>query len=625
MIRAAAAALIGALASAVWLAGFYTAGGGLRVAFDIDPPRLVNGFHPAERNAETGLTYAWTGAEAGLRLPGLDRRVPWSFTARVSAARPGGTPNPLLAIFVDGVQLHTHQTSSEFENVGVLVPARPERRGLTVVMRSSSTFVPGPDDRRELGVVVDSLDLLPNGLVLPPAEMFGAAMCGGAALAAAISLLGVTSGSAIGAAVLLTAGQGAVLARGFAPYTGFPQIATRLALATAIVVALGAWFVRVRQRPLRNTARFAVAFSAGAWFLELLVLMHPNMPIGDALFHAHRFQGVLAGDWYFTSIAPGGYAFPYAPGLYVVAAPFAGLVRREFGDMALLRIVTTGADAAAGLLLYYIAARAWHDRLAAAGAVAMYHLMPLSFRIVTVGNLTNAFAESLTVGAIALVTAPALKAIAGPGTLALALMLTAAFLSHTSTFAILSVCGLTSALVFAWKGGAALRSPAKAIAVATLCAILLAVVSYYAHFIETYRTELARLGTETATAAPDAGGRGTFERAAAVPRYLSLYLGLPGLALAALGGVDRWRRRSRDRLTLTIVAWVGACTLFLLVGVVTPLDMRHYLAVIPAIALLAACGAAWLWREPGLPRLAAAGLLGWMLWIGVDTWWTTLG
>ena len=625
MIRAAAAALLGALASAVWLAGFYTAGGGLRVTFDINPPRLVSGFYPAERNVETGLTYAWTGAEAGLRLPGLDRRTPWTFTARASAARAGAAPNPLIAVFVDGVQHHTQQTSADFEDVRVLVPARPERRGVTIVMRSSSTFVPGPDDPRQLGVVVDTIDLSPNGLVLPPAEMFGAAMCGGAALAAAIAMLGVTSGSAIGAAVLLAAAQGAVLARGFAPYTDFPHVATRLAVTTALVLAAGAWFVRLRQRPLRNTARFALAFSASVCFLELLVLMHPNMPIGDALFHAHRFQGTLGGDLYFTSIAPGGYAFPYAPGLYVISAPFAGLVRREFGDMALLRIVTTVADAAAGLLLYYIVARSWHDRLAAAGAVAIYHLTPLSFRIVTVGNLTNAFAESLTAGAIALITSPALHATGGPATLTLTLMLTAAFLSHTSTFAILSVCALATALVFAWKGGLALRSPARAIAVAALGAILLAVVVYYAHFIETYRTELARIGTETASAAPDAGGRGTLDRAAAVPRYLYLYFGLPALALAAAGGVDRYRRRSRDRLTLTIVAWIGTCTLFLILGVVTPLDMRHYLAVIPAIALLAACGASWLWKESGLLRLVAALLLGWMLWIGVETWWRTIG
>ena len=84
--------------------------------------------------------------------------------------------------------------------------------------------------------------------------------------------------------------------------------------------------VRVRRgAPLRNTARFAVAFTSSRSSSSCWTVLHPNMLIGDALFHAHRFQDVLAGRWFFTSIAPGNYQFPYAPGLYVVAIPFAGL------------------------------------------------------------------------------------------------------------------------------------------------------------------------------------------------------------------------------------------------------------------------------------------------------------
>ena len=624
MIRVAGAAVIGALSSAVWLALFYAAGGGLRAEMNVDLPRLVTGVYRTEYDAASGLTFAWTGAEAGLRLPGLDRRVPWTFTARLRAAGPAGTPNPVVAFSVDGAQVQTAETTTTFTDVVVEVPARPERRGLALMMRASSTFVPGRNDPRELGVQLDRLHLRPNGLVLPPADIFGAVMLSGAALGAGVALLGITAGSAIGGAVLLSAGQGAVLAHGFAPYTPLADSAVRLAFGCAAFLAVIASIVRWRGRPLRNTARFAAAFSAGACFLELLILLHPNMPIGDALFHAHRLQAVLGGDLYFTSIAPGGYAFPYAPGLYVATAPFAGLVRREYGDMALLRIVTTVADVAAGLLLYWIAARAWHDRLAAAAAVAIYHLVPLSFRIVTVGNLTNAFGESLTVGALALVTAPALRSPVAGTTAVLTAMLTAAFLSHTSTFAILAACAMGCAGLYVWKGGPALRRPAWAVAAATAAAVLLAVALYYAHFIETYRTEVSRLSAETATAAPDAGGRGMLERAAGIPRGLYLYLGVPALILAVAGAVDRRRRGARDRLTLAVAAWSLACGLFLVVGVLTPLDMRYHLAVIPAVALLAGNGASWWWRGGGPMRIAAIALLAWLVWIGVETWWTTL-
>ena len=643
MIRSGAAAVLGALASAVWLALFYTGGGGLRVEFAVDPPRFVSGFYSAERNTDTGQTFAWTGPETVLRLPGIDRRVPWMLTVHARDARRNVRPSLLLSFFVDGIQLHTQEAPKEFADIKVLVPARPDRRGVTILMRSSATFVPGPQDPRQLGVMVDRLELSPNGLVLPPAAVFARAMFAGAALAAAIALLGVTAGSAIGAAVLLSAGHGALLARGFGPYSNFPDIVAVLAFATAAVLVVVALIVRWRRQRLRNTARFAIAFTAGACFLKLLVLLHPDMPIGDALFQAHRFQGVLRGDLYFTSIAPGGYAFPYAPGLYVAASPFAGLVRRELGDVMLLRIVTTVADAAAALLLYVMAAgrgrpatensepasvvaidapgAGGRDRLGGAFAVALHHLMPLAFGILTVGNLTNAFAQSLSVGALALMTSPSVRSVATGATLALTLVLTAAFLSHTSTFAILSVSAFMTAGLFFWKGAPGLRSAAKAVAVASLVAMVLAVVLYYAHFIGVYRTEFGRLSSETATAAPDAGGRGVLERAFAVPRYVTIYFGLPVLGLAAAGSVDKWRRGSRDRLTLAVAACGLTCVLFLMVGVLTPVDMRYYLAAIPVLALLGGAGASWWWKSGGLARIAALILLAGVVWIGVGNWW----
>ena len=621
MIRAGAAAIIGALAGAVWLALFYVSRGGLQLDFVVDPPRPVSGFYAAERDNATGLTFGWTAGEAAIRLPGLDRRPSWMLTMRARTARPQLRGNPTVAFFVDGVQLHTAEVHPDFTTITMLIPARPERRGLTLVMKSSSTFVPGGGDPRQLGVMVDVVELVPDGFVLPPAGVFFTAMVAGAALAAALALLGVTAGSAIGGAILLTAGQGAMLARGFGLYTDYPELVSRLAWATAGALVLAAVLGRFRKHPFRNTARFAIAFTAGACFLKLLVLLHPEKPVGDAMFQAHRFMTVLRGNLYFTSTAPGGYAFPYAPGLYVASLPFAGLVQREFGDMALLRIVTTVADAAAGLLLYWLVARMWTDRLAAAISVAIYHLMPLRFSVISGGNLTNAFAESVAVFALAVIAGSGLanSRIAFP--LVLSLALTTAFLSHTSTFAILTLCVLSTVVLFWWKGGPALRKPAITIAIALLVALVLAIAIYYAQFMETYRTEFSRLGGETRTAAPDAGGRGVLQRLWAVPRYAYLYFSVPAMILAAAGAIDRWRRGSRDRLSLAIAGWSLACLFFLLIGVLTPVDMRYYLTATPVIALLAAVGAAWGWHEGRHWRVVAILLLSWAIWIAVDVWW----
>lgn len=624
--RAVAAALLGGLLGAVCAALFYAWNPSLVMEFDRTPPRLVSGIYGPEHDERWTLTFAWTGADVSWRVPGLDRRVDWTLHMRVRGARPIPADNPDISVFADGVELLSHHTAGDFEDLDVVIPAHPEqRRGLTIAIRTSSTFVPGPSDSRALGVMLDRLALTPSGAVLPPrAALAGAGLCS-AWMGAAIALLGVTAGSAIGGAVLLSAGSAGVIAHGFGPFTTFPWGASRLALWIAIALVVLSYAVqRVRGESFRNTAKFAAAFSASALLLKLLVLLHPDMPIGDALFHAHRFQRVLAGDLYFTSVAPGGYAFPYPPGFYLFASLFSGLVRRGAADVTLLRVVSCSVDIIAGLLLYRAVVRAWGDRLAGAIAVAVYQLVPLDFKVLTTGNLTNAFAQSVSVGALVLMASAAVRFERALMTVALAAVLLAAYLSHTSTLAILFVATLAASALFLVRGGPALRSPAAALVVASVAAAALAVLVYYSHFLQTYQSEFARLSRETTTAAPDAGGRSIAARLASVPYSLRIDFGLPLIALTIIGAWRITARGAADRLTLTVAGWLLASALFLVVGVLTPVDMRYYLAAIPAIAIVASVGASRGW-DAGLEWRAATGvLLAAIAIAGIRNWWAGL-
>ena len=625
--RATAAALLAAVLGVVSVALFYAWHPALRIEFDRDLPRLVSGIYPPERDERAELTFAWTGPEFAIRIPGLDRRVDWTLDLRVRGARPVPAQNPDLVIVADGLPLATHHTAIDFENVKVVLPAHPERRrGAVITIRSSSTFVPGPSDRRALGVMLDRVVLTPSGPVLPPRAALGGTSLACAFMGAAIAALGVTAGSAVVGAVLVSAGAAAIVAHGFGPFTTFPALAVRLGAAIAFaVIVLSAAVGRLRGVPLRNTARFAAALTASSLLLKLLALLHPDMPIGDAMFHAHRFQGVLAGNLYFTSIAPGGYAFPYAPGFYVFASMFAGLVRRGASDVTLLRILACSADAVAGLLLYRVVDRAWKDRLAGAIAVAIYQLTPLDYAVMTIANLTNAFAQAVAVGCFAIVTSASLRMERVPVTLALTAALTVAYLSHTSTLAILFVATLAIAVLFRLRGGPALRSPAAAVVIASAVAAILAVVLYYAHFVRTYQSELARLSHETATAAPDAGGRGIWTRASAVPYYLRVYFSAPVLVLTAIGAWYMARRNATDRLTLALAGWLLSCGLFLVIGVLTPMDMRYYLAAIPAVSVIAAVGASYGWQAGPFWRALTGVLLAGTAIAGIRNWWSALG
>ena len=546
--RAFAAALLAAFGGAVGLALLYArAGSARRIRLHTAKRRHRRRLRVRDRSG-TRRTFAWTGETLTIDIADIDRQVDWLLRVRVRGARAGGAPNPDLLFYVDGVQVETHATAVDYQDIEVRLPARPAQQGLALRMRSSSTFVPGPTDKRTLGVMLDSLTLSPAGIVIPPRLALARVAVASATVGGAAALLGVTPAATVATAILLSFGLAALVAHGFGPYTDFADVVVRTVAWTAVATIALAGIARwKRGEAFRNTARFALAFTAAAFVFELLALLHPNMPIGDALFQAHRFQEVLAGHYYFTSIAPGNYRFPYAPGLYIVAIPFAGLVRRGLSDMTLLRTIVCATDALCGLLLYNMAVRIKGDRLAGALAVALYHLIPLGFGVVVAGNLTNAFAQSISVAALALMAAPMVR-VQQPAAIAiLTITLAAAFLSHTSTFAIGSVAAIAVAFLLWWRGGPAMRSPAAAVLVAGTVAVILAIVVYYAHFLETYQTELARIGGETAIAAPDAGGRGIASRMASVPRYLRIYFGFPPLALAVWGIGTLWRRgRSRS-------------------------------------------------------------------------------
>jgi hypothetical protein len=163
-----------------------------------------------------------------------------------------------------------------------------------------------------------------------------------------------------------------------------------------------------------------------------------------------------------------------------------------------------------------------------------------------------------------------------------------------------------------------------------VAAALLSVAIYYAHFIETYRSEFARIAHETAAHAPDAGGRTRAGRLFGVPYSLEISIGAPVLLFAFFGGAELMRRRDRRPLTLALGGWLLACLGFLVLGVLTPVDMRYYLAALPAIAIAAGYGAAWAWSE-GWPthqrlwRLTAALFLAATISTGFHAWWNALG
>ncbi len=572
------------------------------------PARVISGFHPIERTPDGRTTYAWTGESFGIALPGLDRRARWKLTIRLAASRADGTrPDLVTSVNGAGVSRTTLPANGYVSHQVWIEPSSQQTpRTTTVSFRVTPTFVPGSGDSRALGVQVDEVRLEPDRRWVRPGMSIQPALVFGAAAGAVVGVLGIPAAAAVTLLVLTSLLAGLVMAQGFGAYI---TLSWRLPLIGAGLAAI----LSALALPRANVgAAITVACSFVVVALELLVLGHPDMPIGDAVFQAHRFQDVLAGHYYFTSIAPGNYQFPYPIGLYLVSAPFSGFVRGELGNAALLRLVVVAVSAAGAALLYRFVWDWLKDDVAAVGAVVAYHLLPLGFNVIATGNLTNMFGQAVAM----MVFVVASRSLTGDGRVRLLLFVALAclaFLSHTSTFAVLTTQLVFLGLALVVGSGRASRAGLVLLA-ATAVAVAIAVTVYYAHFMSVYRDAFARITAETGQAAAAAGDRTPLVRLLDVPRVLQLSYGWALMALAVAGAIDLTRRRTGPIAGMAVAMWLAAALLFQIIGIITPVDLRHALAALPAIAVLAALGFAYGWRRGGWLRIAVALIAAWSAW-----------
>ena len=236
--RALGLGAIGAAAAALALLVAYDVSPGLVLEMDRDTPQITSGFYPVEREGDR--TFAWTAPRAFIRLQGLDRRAAWQCVVKLRGARPPTDPQPLVDVSIDDAIVLRERVSNDFQDLAVTVPDRPSAPGMTFALSSAPVFMPGPSDRRQLGVQVDrfSCQLMDAAWTLPPRRSIVTAMISGAFVGAAFGLAAGFPLWALGAVVLIAIAQAIPLAAGAAPYTTSYQIGVaRLALWTMVPLA----------------------------------------------------------------------------------------------------------------------------------------------------------------------------------------------------------------------------------------------------------------------------------------------------------------------------------------------------------------------------------------------------
>lgn len=508
---------------------------------------------------------------------------------------------PPLHLFVNGAPVATWQS----ERAGSLPATIAADGQLELAWTTPGRMAGG----RTLGVLFERATARPapqgaHGLQVT-------SMFAGLALIAALSVL--LSGGGLGAALAGTAALLAVAAAGLLP---FGLVRSSYASQLVALLACGALLAAAVARGLVRDGGRIWAWSAVllAVVVQGVAASSPLMVVSDAVFHANKLLAVAHGDLFPTSVTQHAtpFRFPYGVSFYALCAP---LLRLGFDPVALVRAGAGVASVLASIALFgLLAAR---PRRAAVAVIAL-QLLPATFEIYSYGNLSNVFAQALTVAFFAWWAGRARGGVALG-----ALLLATGCLAHFSGLVVLVVlAGVLIAVRWRWPavmdGATGWRDQRVWAAVVGLSLAAL----YYGQFLSLMIEQLPRL-REGAGA-----GRGSgLGLAAALQHQASWALarfGWPALLLALLGWPG-WSRADggarvgnqtagapgRDApLARDLVAFWVAGALLGLCALLSPLEVRYLYALTAPLAVAAADGLerVWAWARQGpAPRLRVIG------------------
>jgi hypothetical protein len=588
-----------------------------------------SGFHQAEFDTANPRNFSWTTAHSEITVPAIDRSRAYRIRFRIAAGRgPGVTPPPDLVVSVDGIPRLQTATTNDTKDYTVLAGSGPGHT-LTVALDLSNTFVPGPNDRRALGVVVE-------GVAIEPVDGKFRPLAGILALAALATMAYAAAAACCGFSAAWTLVIGLVVAAMHAWLLDLDGAFLGLYVQRLVAIGAGAGVLGLIVGGLRW--RWPASAMASEWPLAAGLLIvaaamklaffgHAAATIGDAVFQVHRAMNVLGGHYFFTSITPRPFfEFPYAIALYVAAMPMWGWFSGEIAHVLLLRAWAIAADAAAGLAMYFALRRAWADARPALLFAALWPFALGPESVLCTANLTNLFGQGVfgvAMGVIGWMVAGGRASAAG--WIGATVLVAIGFLSHFSTISVgVPLLGAVAMCLFA-LGKDSTRRLGVWILACTVVAGAVSYLLYYSHFHDVYAKTIERVAAregEAATRSMVAPVSVKFGRWMAESRA---FFGAPVLLAAVVGAAWLALRRRREGFTLVLAGWALTWLVFSALGIFTAIEMRSGLATSPLMLALACYTLGSVSR---LSRTAAIGALAVALaiaWIGVRLWMDCLG
>lgn len=140
--------------------------------------RFLAGFQEIE--ADPGLNFRWTTANSSVSFPGIVQNQNYQLSIRLAAGpRPSDAPSPEVTILANGAMLKALEVRKGLRTIVMNISPQMVGRGPDLLVNiSSQTFVPSKTipsstDDRNLGVIIDHIELAPTGapigsIALPP-------------------------------------------------------------------------------------------------------------------------------------------------------------------------------------------------------------------------------------------------------------------------------------------------------------------------------------------------------------------------------------------------------------------------------------------------------------------------
>ncbi len=563
----------------------------------------LSGFTEPEANQQ--YDYAFTTADAEIRFPGVGTGV---HRLRVRMTGPAGVAPPQLTLQADRRVVGSFTLRPHPATYHLLAPSD----GDLAVRWFSPTFVPGGDDTRRVGVVVDWAAAQPLQVHAAPGQLLNLLAV---ALLSYLLLrqLGLRPPGALalaGLAVLALAGLLATERIWWTIYT--PRLAglllgLNLALPPARALTRWAW------------ARGGVALDARGerWLWRILMLaalvkiggvIYPQIIVFDERWHVPRTQMVLDGQ-FVDLIVPsrvtllgatvgleGGH-FPYSPLWYLLTAPL-GMLGADLGIAS--NVLNAALDVSRSLLIAYLALRLFESRRAALFAAGIYHLLPMPYYLLSWGNWPTQLGLWGALLLIAIVAATFER----PGDRRTLALLTAAAALAMLTYTVVGIVAFTMIGMLALMEWLRRRDPegvlrGRTMIVALIAAELIAFLAYHIWYVPTILAQTLPAITQAVASDHELDGApkaGLLANLGWNWGYAQNHLTWAVIPLIPIGLVLAWRRAGRARGLL--VAWALILPVYSLFSwLVADMIFKHLFFLLPLVALCMGLVHAALWSR----------------------------